>query len=257
MLTPPANPPHWDLPLERGPEPGGKLVEISRGNVREVDPDEQVEELCRLRQLIERVKPRLPGLVIEKLDKRVRKIPHRFVRLRFLPERERSQLFHRQEVEIDIRGAETSHRAEQLSSLFALPESLTEVVDGVLGPDQCSESLAFRELGDETREADRLFWTRKALGWFERAAARVRKSLIEYDPRLIAQRPSGLLDQLQGRLLISEKHLEAWIPLRSLREVFEGCCQVNESGTYEGRLIRDQAAVTAVHTVNARARNIR
>ena len=34
-------------------------------------------------------------------------------------------------------------------------------------------------------------------------------------------------------------------------------CQVNESGTYEGRLIRDQAAVTAVHTVNARARNIR
>ena len=32
---------------------------------------------------------------------------------------------------------------------------------------------------------------------------------------------------------------------------------VNESGTYEGRLIRDQAAVTAVHTVNARARNIR
>ena len=39
------------------------------------------------------------------------------------------------------------------------------------------------------------------------------------------------------------------------------CCnahsQVNESGTYEGRLIRDQAAVTAVHTVNARARNIR
>ena len=43
-------------------------------------------------------------------------------------------------------------------------------------------------------------------------------SLIEYDPRLIAQRPSGLLDQLQGRLLISEKHLEAWIPLRSLRE---------------------------------------
>ena len=33
--------------------------------------------------------------------------------------------------------------------------------------------------------------------------------------------------------------------------------QVNESGTYEGRLIRDQAAVTAVHTVNARARNIR
>ena len=36
-----------------------------------------------------------------------------------------------------------------------------------------------------------------------------------------------------------------------------GHCQVNESGTYEGRLIRDQAAVTAVHTVNARARNIR
>ena len=34
-------------------------------------------------------------------------------------------------------------------------------------------------------------------------------------------------------------------------------CQVNESGTYEGGLIRDQAAVTAVHTVNARARNIR
>ena len=34
-------------------------------------------------------------------------------------------------------------------------------------------------------------------------------------------------------------------------------CQLNESGTYEGRLIRDQAAVTAVHTVNARARNIR
>ena len=34
-------------------------------------------------------------------------------------------------------------------------------------------------------------------------------------------------------------------------------CQVNESGTYEGRRIRDQAAVTAVHTVNARARNIR
>ena len=33
--------------------------------------------------------------------------------------------------------------------------------------------------------------------------------------------------------------------------------QLNESGTYEGRLIRDQAAVTAVHTVNARARNIR
>ena len=33
--------------------------------------------------------------------------------------------------------------------------------------------------------------------------------------------------------------------------------QVNESGTYAGRLIRDQAAVTAVHTVNARARNIR
>ena len=33
--------------------------------------------------------------------------------------------------------------------------------------------------------------------------------------------------------------------------------QVNESGTYEGGLIRDQAAVTAVHTVNARARNIR
>ncbi len=33
--------------------------------------------------------------------------------------------------------------------------------------------------------------------------------------------------------------------------------KVNESGTYEGRLIRDQAAVTAVHTVNARARNIR
>ena len=37
----------------------------------------------------------------------------------------------------------------------------------------------------------------------------------------------------------------------------EGHCQVNESWTYEGRLIRDQAAVTAVHTVNARARNIR
>ena len=34
-------------------------------------------------------------------------------------------------------------------------------------------------------------------------------------------------------------------------------CQVNESGTYEGGRIRDQAAVTAVHTVNARARNIR
>ena len=37
----------------------------------------------------------------------------------------------------------------------------------------------------------------------------------------------------------------------------DGHCQVNESGTYEGRRIRDQAAVTAVHTVNARARNIR
>ena len=36
-----------------------------------------------------------------------------------------------------------------------------------------------------------------------------------------------------------------------------GHCQVNESGTDEGRRIRDQVAVTAVHTVNARARNIR
>ena len=36
-----------------------------------------------------------------------------------------------------------------------------------------------------------------------------------------------------------------------------GHCQVNESGTYEGGRIRDQAAGTAVHTVNARARNIR
>ena len=37
----------------------------------------------------------------------------------------------------------------------------------------------------------------------------------------------------------------------------QGTVKVNESGTYEGGLIRDQAAVTAVHTVNARARNIR
>ena len=33
--------------------------------------------------------------------------------------------------------------------------------------------------------------------------------------------------------------------------------QVNESGTYEGKLIRDQAAVTSAHTVNDRARSIR
>ena len=37
----------------------------------------------------------------------------------------------------------------------------------------------------------------------------------------------------------------------------EGHCQVNESGTYEGGRIRDQAAVTWAHTVNDRARNIR
>ena len=46
-------------------------------------------------------------------------------------------------------------------------------------------------------------------------------------------------------------------PLTILWPVMSRHCQLNESGTYEGRLIRDQAAVTAVHTVNARARNIR
>ena len=74
---------------------------------------------------------------------------------------------------------------------------------------------------------------------------------------------------------LSSEAIAAWTPRRSGRR--GGClrhsllirqpicvraatrrhCQVNESGTYEGRLIRDQAAVTAVHTVNARARNIR
>ena len=44
---------------------------------------------------------------------------------------------------------------------------------------------------------------------------------------------------------------------QTARGRFVGHSQVNESGTYEGRLIRDQAVVTAVHTVNARARNIR
>ena len=40
-------------------------------------------------------------------------------------------------------------------------------------------------------------------------------------------------------------------------QLFERHSQVNESGTYEGKLISDQAAVTAVHAVKARARNIR
>ena len=55
--------------------------------------------------------------------------------------------------------------------------------------------------------------------------------------------------------LVADLSLDKHMLSEALRK--KGPCQVNESGTYEGGLIRDQAAVTAVHTVNARARNIR
>ena len=60
------------------------------------------------------------------------------------------------------------------------------------------------------------------------------------------------------RLRVAEWPMTSQPPsYRGYRSPSERHCQVNESGTYEGGLIRDQAAVTAVHTVNARARNIR
>ena len=74
---------------------------------------------------------------------------------------------------------------------------------------------------------------------------------------LLRHLPDGTPTRTTARGAIDRFQLWSTSRLTGPEVASDGHCQVNESGPYEGRLIRDQAAVTAVHTVNARARNIR
>ena len=81
------HPPDRNLPLKLRAKAGRQLVKVAVGDIREIDADEQLEELGGLGEFVERVKPRLTTLLIQQLDERAREIPNGFVRFDFLPER--------------------------------------------------------------------------------------------------------------------------------------------------------------------------